>query len=432
MSSFESNTSSDMKSISISLKEESKSFSFEKISENEKNLKFCRCIFCFRIPLIYIKNSLIYLKCLNCPDVYSIRKINNYIYRDLINYKEWFRMNNFDNGYFYDGEFYLNEIKGKKILPISNIDNYCEEHFLKYYYFCETCQSNLCLDCKNYHNGHSIKYLNDYKLSSKEIEEIEKCIFQTNEFLDSNIDILKVIKQNLRNRLINVLDYLELYRNCLNKEQINELINKIPNNIHDFENFPNDFNNYISNVINIINENNLKNINYENNLIEEFQDKIIEKFELFEKEISNVENKISEYFYLNKMFIIIIQNIIDIYKLKENNLNYQIIKNLVNIRDNLQNLINNKNIITEFEGFKYYINGFLNGKYILNSYKKIENIFSKKLLSINIWSLKEFPIISSIENTSLLYNISIRDIIIINWIKNKSQFNDKIILYQRK
>jgi hypothetical protein len=341
-------------------------------------------------------------------------------------------MNNFDNGYFYDGEFYLNEIKGKKILPISNIDNYCEEHFLKYYYFCETCQSNLCLDCKNYHNGHTIKYLNDYKLSSKEIEEIEKCIFQTNEFLDSNIDILKVIKQNLRNRLINVLDYLELYRNCLNKEQINELINKIPNNIHDFENFPNDFNNYISNVINIINENNLKNINYENNLIDEFQDKIIEKFELFEKEISNVENKISEYFYLNKMFIIIIQNIIDIYKLKENNLNYQIIKNLVNIRDNLQNLINNKNIITEFEGFKYYINGFLNGKYILNSYKKIENIFSKKLLSINIWSLKEFPIILSIENTSLLYNISIRDIIIINWIKNKSQFNDKIILYQRK
>ena len=64
MSSFESNTQSDMNSSSISLSEESESFSFEKLSEKEKTHKFCRCIFCFNVPLIYFKSKYVYLKCI--------------------------------------------------------------------------------------------------------------------------------------------------------------------------------------------------------------------------------------------------------------------------------------------------------------------------------------------------------------------------------
>ena len=77
MSSFESNTESDKNSSSISLSEVSESFSFEKFSEKEKTQKFCRCIFCFNVPLIYFKSKYIYLKCINCPDVCSKRLFYN-------------------------------------------------------------------------------------------------------------------------------------------------------------------------------------------------------------------------------------------------------------------------------------------------------------------------------------------------------------------
>ena len=353
-----------------------------------------------------------------CPDVYSKRPFYHYMFRDLTTYKYLLKTDNFDNLYFDNGEFYEQE-KGKKKLPISCIDNYCEKHFLKFYYFCETCQTNLCIDCKNYHNGHIIKYLNDYKLSSKEIEEIEKIIFETSEYFQNNIDIIKRTKKSLKNDL--------------NKELINDLMNKIPNNINDIKNFPNDFNNYMSNLINILDDINLTKVHYENNLIGELQDKIIEKFELFEKEISNLERDIDDYIIDNKYFIMFAQNILDFYKLKENKINYQIIINLVNLRDNLQNLSNNKIIINEFEEFQYFMNLYLNGKSLLKDYKGIENVFSEKLLSaniINIRNLEKYKSSTNIEQISLLTNINVRELKIINWIKNQQVFSEIIEIYE--
>ena len=432
MSSFESNTESDKNSSSISLSEVSESFSFEKPSEKEKTQKFCRCIFCFNVPLIYFKSKYIYLKCINCPDVCSKRLFYNYMFRDLTTYQYLLKKDNYDNLYFDNGQFYEQE-NGKKKLPISCIDNYCEKHFLKFYYFCETCQTNLCIDCKNNHNGHIIKYLNDYKLSSKEIEEIEKIIFETSEYFQNNIDIIKRTKKSLEDNLINVLNELDEHKNDLNKELINDLMNKIPNNINDIKNFPNDFNNYMSNLINILDDINLTKVHYENNLIGELQDKIIEKFELFEKEISNLERDIDDYIIDNKYFIMFAQNILDFYKLKENKINYQIIINLVNLRDNLQNLSNNKIIINEFEEFQYFMNHFLNGKSLLKNYKGIENVFSEELLKANvsnIQNLDKYKSSTNIEQISLLTNISIRELKIMNWIKNLQIFSEIIVIYQ--
>ena len=430
MNTFDSVESSDMES-SISLSGVSESFSFEKPSEKEKTQKFCRCIYCFSIPLIYFKYKTVYLKCINCPDVYTPRHFFHYIYRDLVTYKYLLRKENIDNIYFENGEFYEEE-KGKKKLPIYCIDSYCEKHFLKYYYFCETCQSNLCLDCKNYHNGHIIKYLNDYKLTSNEIEEIEKILFETNEYFSNKEDIVKRIKQNLEDNLIKGLDYLETHKNDLNNELINDLINKIPNNINDIANFPNDFNNYILNLINKVIENNLTNSNYKSNLIEELQNEMISKVELFKKEISNIENDIHDYILDNQFFVLFAQNIIDIYKLKENNINYQIIINLVNLRDSLQNISNNKMIINEFEEFQYFINCFFHPKHLLKDYKGIEKVFSEKILNLNIFNIVENNnYTSDIQKVSLLTNLSVRELTIINWIKNKVIFNEQLLVFHR-
>ena len=115
-----------------------------------------------------------------------------------------------------------------------------------------------------------------------------------------------------------------------------------------------------------------------------------------------------------------------------NNINYQIIINLVNLRDSLQNISNNKMIINEFEEFQYFINCFLNKKYLLKDYKGIEKVFSKKILNLNIFNIVENNnYTSDIQKVSLLTNLSVRELTIINWIKNKVIFNEQLLVFHR-
>ena len=54
--------------------------SFEKMSEEEKIIKYFRCILCGRIPLIYYKNEWVYVKCIYCEKVSTKIFIGNLLF----------------------------------------------------------------------------------------------------------------------------------------------------------------------------------------------------------------------------------------------------------------------------------------------------------------------------------------------------------------
>ena len=130
--------------------------SFEKMSEEEKIIKYCRCILCGRIPLIYYKNEWVYVKCIYCEKVSTKIYIDKYNYTHLKNLSSIFSDKNIDNHTLKEGNIIKINNEDKHLLPFSLIDNYCEIHFEKYYSFCETCKKNLCYSCENEHEGHII------------------------------------------------------------------------------------------------------------------------------------------------------------------------------------------------------------------------------------------------------------------------------------
>ena len=405
--------------------------SFEKMSEEEKTIKYCRCILCGRIPLIYYKNDLVYVKCIYCEKVSTKIYIGNYIYIHLKNLSSIFSDKNIDNHTLKEGNIIKINNEDKHLLPFSLIDNYCEIHFEKYYSFCETCKKNLCYNCENEHEGHIINSYNYYTqyLDSNELKKIEKTISNNLEYFNSFQNIKENMFEGLK-KTIKTMFYFIQENNVsyLSKKLILDLIDNIPI-IHDYGNFPLEFNNFLLKSLRLIKENIDNKLDEKEDiseLIMSFQKKIIETFQSFEKTIEEI--KFDRYYFISTHLYNFAENILQIYKVKKNKLNYQIIMNLVNLKKHLININEEKILLDEFEEYQNMMKIKSECNYMIKNYIGIEKEFSKQLIDINLTS---YRLIGNLDNTAIEYNTTVRELIIINWIINPNKFNDPVYIYNR-
>ena len=92
------------------------------------------------------------------------------------------------------------------------------------------------------------EYKKEYKINN-EIENIQKIIDESNEYINSD-DVINIIDKVLENLREEINDFIqENYNNLnLNKETIEDLITKVPNNIEDIVNFPINLIDYINEI----------------------------------------------------------------------------------------------------------------------------------------------------------------------------------------
>lgn len=222
---------------------------------NLKEQKFCRCPICKKIVLIFIYDEEIYLKCVYCDDVYTKRNIHIFIKNDLITFENTFLYKNIKKSYIKNSQIIQNTSFDGIHLPILCIDDFCETHFKSFYSFCKKCKINLCQDCIIIHNNEHKKdimtfneYKKEYKINN-EIENIQKIIDESKEYINSD-DVVNIIDKVLGNLREEINEFIqENYNNLnLNKETIEDLITKVPNNIEDIVNFPINLIDYINEI----------------------------------------------------------------------------------------------------------------------------------------------------------------------------------------
>ena len=421
-----------------SISEFSKEFNFELLSEKEKEQKFCRCPICRRIPLIYYYNSSIFLKCIYCPDVYTKRTIGSFNYSDLCSYKKLLSIKNLDKIYISNGNFYDSKID-EHCIPLACIDNYCDEHlYEKYYFFCETCKKNLCNKCNDFHKMHNVKKLEEYQLNNDELEEIQTKINECKSFVNSLNNLYEKIIKILSEDVIKVCLLFESDKiNNLSETFVNDLIEKIPKSVNNIFYFPYNFHNYLVDLINLIIDEKKNSLNQNKEIsknISSLEKEIIQRFTLFQENMKKegIISYFENYQYKNKILIDIAQNILDMYKEKEFNLNYQLCINLQNLKNNLNSMDDKIVFIDELDEFKNIINKINNNLLLINSYEVVKNEFSSNLLNIDLYKIKKKRIISNIDYSASLYKTSIRELKIINWIQNMKVYNELIFIFNRK
>ena len=305
----------------------------------------------------------------------------------------------------------------------------------------------------------------EYKITN-EIENIQKIIDESNEYINSD-DVINIIDKVLDNLLEEINDLIqENYNNLnLNKETIEDLITKIPNNIEDIVNFPINLIDYINEITKKKKENSsVINEKIETKYSEELLQKIVTQVNLFQLKLKDdsVSNSLKKYFENNKAYITIAQNIVDVYKLKISNPNFQILKNIINLKNNINNL--NNNILDIFTKFQSLMNDVNNKKNFISSYQEIKNEYPNIIDKLS--KFKEINFISSLEYTSYEINtelinksrnedydkeknnkndlkiknersfrdkfVSKRDLIILNWIYDDEKIEDIPIFYLEK
>ena len=363
------------------------------INNNYKDQKIYRCIICGNIPLIFLYNLQIHLKCIYCKkeNVICKRLIGHFCNRDL-----------------------------KTIAEISSNKNYydnfyCQNHKEIINSFCENCKINLCLKCENEHKNHRVKSLHKYFLSQNDINNIQEKINKSKLFLE-NFEKLKLNDLDNNQIIIKIQKEIKkifnFFSKIKNEEIFNKYINQYPKDYR-LEEFPfklHEYYLYIKNI-NLSNENDNKY--FQNN---ETVNNIITHFKNWKNTFIDDKEEINGYIEINHYLIIFAQNILDVYKMNEQHLNYQICYNLKNIKDKL---IEPKTFFCDkFELFIYFHEKFINRKYI-------------KFLDLNLWKLKPYEFESNFINTSLKYNKSVEDIRICNWIYNSEIYSGKIFLYDR-
>ena len=127
----------------------------------------------------------------------------------------------------------------------------------------------------------------------------------------------------------------------------------------------------------------------------------------------------------------IAQNILDMYKVKECDLNYQLCFNLQNLKNHLNSMNDKMIFIDELDEFKNIINKINNELLLINPYEVVKSEFSSNLINIDL-NKNNKKVISNINNQAELNKISKREIKIINWIQNMNVYNEMIYIFNRK
>ena len=112
----------------------------------------------------------------------------------------------------------------KKFYPLimfpGNKSNICKNHYNIFSFYCFTCKSHFCINCKSVHLNHSYKSFDELKFNEEDILKEEKAVSKRislifNNELNKSID--KRILQKLKNELIEFNYFIiDSYRNDKN------------------------------------------------------------------------------------------------------------------------------------------------------------------------------------------------------------------------
>ena len=151
-----------------------------------------------------------------------------------------------------------NHDKNHKIINYKQINYICEKHNREYINYCKECKMNICMLCNNEHKNHDIIFIGDIIINKNEIEnkikEIKENIDKFNNNINEIIEIINEVK-------ININKYYKIIIDIINNYNIEKINYEILYNIKEIYN-----NNEIIKDINEIN-NNKNNINKFNNII---------------------------------------------------------------------------------------------------------------------------------------------------------------------
>ena len=237
------------------------------------------------------------------------------------------------------------------------------------------------MKCENEHKNHRVKSLHKYFLSQNDINNIQEKINNSKLFLE-NVEKLKLNDLDNNQIIIKIQKEIKkifnFFSKIKNEEIFNKYINQYPKDYR-LEEFPfklHEYYLYIKNI-NLSNENDNKY--FQNN---ETVNNIITHFKNWKNTFIDDKEEINGYIEINHYLIIFAQNILDVYKMNEQHLNYQICYNLKNIKDKL---IEPKTFFCDkFELFIYFHEKFINRKYI-------------KFLDLNLWKLKPYEFESNLK-----------------------------------
>ena len=213
-------------------------------SKCRNNHYYCESLKSFN----FINNDEIFFRCVNCEIKFSIGY--NYCFHCNILICDECGVKH-------------KRIKKHKIYKFPGFEVICFEHLLKFSFFCETCEINLCNKCKELHNlNHKIILLSNLLLTQNEIMNYQKKIFLFKEKLfkvkeEKKLSYIYVYLNELQilfaNKILNMYFFYKQTKNiCF--EIINNL-KKIMNSINLIEKYNNQINhieNYIySQILNI-------------------------------------------------------------------------------------------------------------------------------------------------------------------------------------
>ena len=189
----------------------------------------------------------------------------------------------------------------------------CPKHNLRYRWYCETCKINLCLECNEFNNNHSIKPFVDIIPSQKEKDIIKENISKFEEYIQKIKDISKSTEEEIIRRSGKVKGYLEFL-----KEINDKLLQNYNSNIFDYYNFEN-----IKYISNLLTKEELYNTNkYIDYILYGYNLNLEEKY-LYEskKEIKNKLKFANLEYYKDNLFVSYKDRNIYLYEYKNFSLN---------------------------------------------------------------------------------------------------------------
>ena len=160
-----------------------------------------------------------------------------------------------------------NHNKNHSVINYKQLNYICGKHDREYINYCKECKINICMLCNNEHKNHDIIFIGDIIINKNDLEnkinELKEYIDKFNNNINEILGIINEVKKNINK-------YYEIMLNIINNYNIKKInyeilfnLKEIYNNneiIKDLNDINNDKNNInkFSNIINIYNK--IKNI----------------------------------------------------------------------------------------------------------------------------------------------------------------------------
>ena len=93
----------------------------------------------------------------------------------------------------------------------------CQIHNEKYSFFCETCKINICMKCKDLHEGHNLKNFLDIIPNIKQRDSVNENIKKFKERINQTFSIIDNYKKDIMNRFNKIKDFFDFLNDVNDK-----------------------------------------------------------------------------------------------------------------------------------------------------------------------------------------------------------------------